>query len=327
MQTHCVSADNGSSIIKAMGDHGRARFPAVAHPLPSSGPPVSGEIAVGGRRYLLGDYALLYQAKPTAEPHRERDYHGGDMQAVLVCGALRELRVSGDVELLVTSLPYRYSRMESLLSAVRARHTFAWDGQDGPKTVRFGQVKVMPQGVGALMGHDRDNPDIAEGTVAILLDLGSSTADLVVLRRKGGGWRYVEEACSSWHDMGSVAGFYTSWAASLRAEPGLATYPFHYHGLMERAQHGRFKLPHMGGEVDLQPSFEALARSYQGDILQRLRLECGEALWAEAAQIVVTGGGAEIASYFPWPDPRILKLDTWANAEGQHHYYQQRRTS
>lgn len=272
-------------------------------------------------RYLVGADALGYLRAPTHRPHRERDYHGGERQHIQMCAGLSRLDVRGHMDTLVVSLPYYYCTLKDAdyIGAMKERRKFTWEDAQGTHMVSFDEVVVTPQGVGALWLFQRDNPD-ADLQLAILMDIGSNTTDVVVVRRQpGGAWEFIREACTSWQDVCTTR-FYDAWVKELEAEPGLAGYPFHYYGLMGRAREGRWSLRHKADAINLRPSFDRVATQSRRAVLSRLYEFCGSALWHEADKIVVTGGGAALMSAdHPWSldDKRILQLDTWANAEGQ----------
>jgi len=313
-----VSIDSGSSYLKAYDGTRAVMFEAVAHGLPAAAPGAEDAITVDGKRYLVGAAALMYQGNPTQGPNREAGFHGGQSQHVQVCRALAEMGVEGPRDKLVVSLPYLRAREERCQEAVKRRREFRWTDRSGDHAVTFSRVVVIPQGVGALRLFERENPDTPLQQV-ILIDVGSCTTDVVVVRRAGHKWAFVEDSCTSWQHV-STTEFFNSWTRRLGSLEGFAAYPWNYFKLMSRVMEGNLTWQHGARKVDLTPYFDEAVRAFSDQLLAEVRNHCSTSLWWECDGIILTGGGAALVSFHPWADERLITMDAWANAKGQFYH-------
>jgi hypothetical protein len=315
-----VSVDSGSSWLKAFNGASDVTFEAVTHELPETAPPSDSEVRVDGKRYLVGAEALNWQGTPTHEPDRAAGFHGGRSQHVQICRALSRMGVEGSQEGLVISLPYARSREPRYLEAIQKRHRFVWQEPQGEHSVTFSHIRVVSQGVGALRLFERENPE-NNLEQALLVDIGSCTTDVVMVRRAGSPsrWVFVEELCGSWQNISTVE-FFQDWKHRLDSLPGFAGYGWNYFSLMRRAMMGRLTWPHLGQQVDISPAFSGAVRAFSAALLDRMQSHCGRMLWHELDAVILTGGGAALVAQEPWDDSRVTMLDSWANARGQYYH-------
>lgn len=319
-----VSIDSGSSYMKAFDGTHSVMFEGVVHRLPATAPGADDALIVDGKRYLVGGAALTYQGNPTQAPCREAGFHGGVKQHVQICRALSAMGITGRHDKLVMSLPYLRAREAHCHEAVTRRRDFVWQDRAGAHAVSFGRVVVIPQGVGALRLFEREQPQTPLRQV-ILIDVGSCTTDIVVVRRTGTGvgskWAFVEDSCTSWQHISTTV-FFSAWARRLGSLEGFADYAWNYYTLMRRAMDRDLTWQHGARKVDLAPHFEEAVRAFSEGLLAEVRNHCAPSLWLECDGIILTGGGASLVELHPWEDERerLITMDTWANARGQYYH-------
>lgn len=318
-----ISIDAGSSQMKAYNGRKTIKFPSVLQRLPPSMPAYRDELLVNGRRWLVGDEALR---EHDAEPHDERDFHGGRDQYVYMCYALAQLGAEGTYDQLVLSVPYGDGYDSELQRTLTRRKEFSWSQNNKPKAVTFKRVAALPQGVGALRLFQTMTEKRPE--LVTMVDIGSITVDVVTAQfdPRTGEYNYVYRACRSDRALG-MAAFKQLWVDKyIHNLRGLQNREIGYHTLMNRAiawvearkksAEAELFLKHEASRVSIREGYEELCYEFNTRILDLTREVVG-ALWPDLDKILVTGGGAEILDLEEWPR-HTVKLDVWANVKGQY---------
>lgn len=318
-----VSLDSGSSYFKLFDGKTRLTpFPAAIHPVSAQLPhPDNEEIVVGGNRYLVGADALCEDNRLAAAPRTESDFHGSDEQAVQICYAFNKAGIHGMHDALVVSLPYDMATKLSFAQrreAIKARRTFSWSTREGAREAEFRKVHIVAQGVGAWNRYRMGNRSKVYECV-VVADVGSCTLDIVTMRLADGRYRFSSPACGSLRAACSVGGFFTTWSSLLRQQNGLQARTFSYYQLMQNVMRDRLRLPHMGQDIDLRPTYDEARTAFTVQVKEAIEEAVGASLWPAVDRIILTGGGAKLLCIEAWRDPRIETMDSWANAEGQYH--------
>lgn len=312
-----VSIDSGSSFLKSYAGDSASMFPAllsrVHHPVERQ----KGAVTVDGRTYLVGDNAALAQTTYDPSPNIDRGFHGSREQYVQICHVLDELGLDGEQESLICSLPYREHLDTELRKRITERQVFEWVDHSGRRrSVRFSNVYVTPQGVGALAVYYKEHGKQVRS--ATLVDIGSCTVDVVTIRwdARKKDYVFVRGACDSDRTV-SAATFKQAWLKRISKIDGLQQREFGYFQLMRMAMDNNFLLPHRGDRIDLRPDFEVIRQEFTEHIIGTVR-QTVKSLWDETEAVILTGGGVELLDLSAWPDDRATKLDVYANVIGQY---------
>ncbi|MGE5590177.1 MAG: hypothetical protein ACM3ZA_06115, partial [Bacillota bacterium] len=177
--------------------------------------------------------------------------------------------------------------------------------------VQIGQVRVLPQGLGAYAAYAVSTPsDLAAGRPVGVVDVGYRTTDYLLLQ-PGTRGAVPDEARSGSIDAG-IGQAYESVRAALQRETGLMIPA----GVVEQALAGNGSLPIRGQEYPLHALFSEAARGVAGRITAELRRAWADRLDFLRAILLAGGGGAALAPYLALPAGRVVPDAVFANAQG-----------
>ena len=310
-----LSVDAGSSFFKAATHSEAIRFASMVHELPA---PSRGSLEVEGKHFVCGDIALDRQSKLQAQPHQSADYHGSLTQRVLICEALNRLG-GGDYDALILNLPYfMRDNPEAANRILQQSKTFEWSTQGTRHTAQMGQVKLLPQGRGAIWSHLAQVPDRSQLHLVCAVDIGGHTTDVVTLRPgdKLGQQNTVEDASHSC--AVNVAWFWRQLSARIQETPGhdLLGEHFAFYTVMRAIENGSYALRHKNAVIDVRRAAEQTKKDFTARLLASVQRIVGE-WWGDVDCIVLTGGGAMLVDRQVWDDGRIVVTDSLANVNGQ----------
>jgi hypothetical protein len=292
-------------------------FPALIEPVHHPVEKQKGAVTVNGTTYLVGENAELAQTTYDPSPYVDRGFHGSREQYVQICYVLDGLGLDGEQESLVCSLPYKEHLDAELRKRITERQVFEWTDHSGRRrSVRFANVYVTPQGVGALAVYYKDHGKQVRS--ATLVDIGSCTVDVVTIRwdSRKKDYVFVRGACDSDRTV-SAATFKHAWLRRISKIDGLQHRDFGYFQLMRMAMENNLELRHRGDRIDLRPDFVSTRQEFTERIICTVR-QTVKSLWDETEAVVLTGGGVELLDLSAWPDGRAIKLGVYANVIGQH---------
>lgn len=318
-----VSVDSGSSFLKIVaGSHGLSIQTNVVQASESSVISYDDEIIVNGKKYYVGETAKNATNKLIEDPAIEAGFHGGDKQYIQMCYAFQQMGIMGEHELLVVSLPYSDCRDEAIKTKLKERNTFKWKafikGEWIDKVASFKEVKIYPQGIGALRFYTHNLSEKPRSVC--LIDIGSCTSDIVTVQldRRTNDYTYNAQASKSLREI-SVSDFMRKWSKEIRQAPGMKDRKFSYFELSEMAKHKEFKII-VGSQpkFDSMPLFEDAKKWFTNEIYKHAKEVLGD-LWDGIEQVILTSGGAYLIDESTWDcNGRTIKLDEWSNVKGQY---------
>jgi len=327
MSSKVVSIDSGSSFMKAYAGREKLQFPAIIRELPED--ELEGkEIKVENRYYLVGDSAATSLNMVILTPHIHPGFHGSTTQYVQMCYAFERLKVSGPMDTLVCSLPFSDSRKREIKNKLRERKVFEWamidkDDRQHERKVVFNEVKIVPQGVGA-MNFYQEKKSKARPRIAMLVDVGSCTTDVVTIKinNETHDYDYCRDACTSIENL-NVTWFKDQWTSNIEAEVrGIRKDKnYDYFSLMQHAIEKDFMMQLGDRKFDSKPSYDTTREDFARALLPKLKKNAGQ-IWDDINVIIFTGGGVPLLDFTIFPDrERIAPLDHWANVIGQFMMY------
>jgi hypothetical protein len=328
MSSKILSIDSGSSYMKAYcGPDEKIQFPAIVRDL--EGNPLSNramQIRVADNYYLVGHTAATSINMAIKTPHIEEDFHGSRIQLVQMCYAMERLKKVGAMDRLICSLPYSDSLNRDLQRKLLERKTFEWsvrdgDGQEFERVVEFDHVNIVAQGVGAMQLHVQQSRAKKEPKcrAVMLVDVGSCTTDVVTIQEneETQEYEFCDQACTTIENA-NVNWFASAWIQNLKtATRNLGEMQkYDYYSLMRHAIENDFQMQIGDRVIDAKIAFDQ-ARSDFTDLLKPQVVKAAGDKWLEVNKIIFTGGGSYLINFDVFHDARIIKLNHWANAEGQ----------
>jgi hypothetical protein len=315
-----IALDSGSSYMKAYTKDIKVRFPAVTRRLDDQYDH-GDTLVLNGQRFAVGESALQTYTDDweVLEPMTNHGFHGSTEQHAQMCYAFQRLGLeNGTYSVLALSLPYADSRHETRRQTLKDRTAYTWtDGAGNVHCVKFEQVVIMPQGVGALCVYEEVNQTRPEAL--LLVDIGSCTIDMVAMRYspQSGRYLYLHDKSTSRRTLSTTA-FYRRWFGRIRELDGMQHLQKGYFELMNLAQTERpLMLRHGGRLVDITETYDATRRWFGEILWHLLREDMGDKLLGDMEAIIFTGGGALLVDTDVFGDPRVTITSLWDNVVGQ----------
>ncbi|MEM9955382.1 MAG: ParM/StbA family protein [Chloroflexota bacterium] len=141
-----------------------------------------------GSRWTYGDDALMFN-RSTMDSHRGAYRYGDEVHRFLVAVACSKLNVtSGVVDLVLFVPPGMYKRNKPILkNAFTGTCSIQFKNEDKPREWQWGDVKVLPEGLGAITcfainanGKRIKDSSTLDGEI-VVLDIGMHTLDAMPL--------------------------------------------------------------------------------------------------------------------------------------------------
>lgn len=318
-----VSVDSGSSFLKITTGNNLLSIPTnVLQAQETSVVNYEDEIVVNDKKYYVGETAILATNKFIEDPAIDAGFHGGENQYIQMCYAFQQMGIMGEHELLVVSLPYSDCRNETLKNKLKARNKFVWKsvvkGELKEKLASFKEVKIYPQGIGALRLYT--NNLVHKPRSVCLIDIGSCTSDIIAVQldRRTNDYTYNAHASKSLREI-SVGDFIKKWAKDIKQAPGLKERKFSYFELTNMMKYNDFEI-RLGShpKFDAKPLFEDTKKWFTQEIYRHAKETLGD-LWDGIEQVILTSGGAHLIDETAWECAgRTIKMDEWSNVKGQY---------
>lgn len=319
-----ISVDVGYGYTKAVSDAGtRVSFPSAT--APGAVDPMEGMEGIFERRTdysvritdlngsierQVGQAALQSIACRTFIAREEKP---SDMHDILVLTAAYLVSDNGMDTSLAVGLPLSYYKAQKNVLKERLETLNAWVSVNGKKEkyVRFKNVKVFPQGTGALVAFGT----VPEKGIIGLLDIGTYTTDYLLFEIKDGVPTPVVEACGSYETGIFLA--HKAVALEYKKATG-STLPLkNYQRVFDDVLKGE-PVPYWGREVNLTPAWLKVRRQIAETIVSG-----AVAAWKdqinELALTIFAGGGSAI--FFDilgrmFPHSVLVEDGYFANAVG-----------
>lgn len=321
-----VSVDSGSSFLKIIAGNERTLSVPTnilkASATESANPIYSDEIIVNGNKFYVGETAQKATNKLTEDPAIEAGFHGSEKQYIQMCYSFQQMGITGDHDLLVISLPYSDCRDDAIKTKLKERNIFKWkafinnDWTD--KVVTFKEVKIYPQGIGALRFYTHKLVDKPKSVC--LIDIGSCTSDIITVQidRRTNDYIYNAHASKSLREI-SVSDFMRKWSREIKQVQGMKDRKFSYFELSEMAKYSDFNITVLSQpKFNSQPLFDDTKRWFTQQIYKHAKETLGD-LWDGIEQVILTSGGAYLIDETTWECAgRTIKLDEWSNVKGQY---------
>lgn len=318
-----VSVDSGSSFLKIIVGNHIEQVPTFVVPASSTSVvSYDDEIIVDDKRYYVGETAKNATNKMIEDPAIEAGFHGSEKQKIQMCFAFQLMGIMGDYETLVVSLPYSDCRDDVVKNKLKARNIFKWkayiNNEWVDKYVSFKEIKIYPQGIGALRLFTSDLKEKPKSVC--LVDIGSCTSDIisVQLDRRTNDYIYNAQASKSLREI-SVSDFMRKWAKEIKQAPGMKDRKFSYFELSDMAKHEDFLINILSQpKFNSKPLFQETKKWFTNEIYTHAKEVLGD-LWDGIEQVILTSGGAYLIDESTWDcNGRTIKLDEWANVKGQY---------
>lgn len=318
-----VSVDSGSSFLKILvGNHKLSVQTNVLQAAESVAVSYKDEIIVNDKKYYVGKTAQNATNKLIEDPAIEAGFHGSEKQYVQMCYAFQQMGVMGEHDLLVVSLPYSDCRDEKLKTKLKERNLFKWKSylkdELVDKFASFKEVKIYPQGIGALRIFTQGLSEKPKSVC--LIDIGSCTSDIITVQldRRTNDYTYNAHASKSLREI-SVSDFMRKWSREIKQAPGMKDRKFSYFELSEMIEYSDFNINVLSQpKFNSKPLFEDTKRWFTQEIYKHAKETLGD-LWDGIEQVILTSGGAYLIDETTWECAgRTIKLDEWSNVKGQY---------
>lgn len=318
-----ISVDSGSSFLKIIaGNHKLSIQTNVLQAAESSVVSYDDEIIVNNKKYYVGETAKNATNKLVEDPAIEAGFHGSEKQYIQMCFAFQQMGVMGEHDLLVVSLPYSDCKDETLKTKLKERNLFKWKSYIKnewiDKFASFKEVKIYPQGIGALRIFTQGLSEKPKSVC--LIDIGSCTSDIITVQldRRTNDYTYNAHASKSLREI-SVSDFMRKWSREIKQAPGMKDRKFSYFELSEMAKYNDYNINVLSQpKFNSRPLFEDNKRWFTQEIYRYAKETLGD-LWDGVEQVILTSGGAYLIDETTWECAgRTIKLDEWSNVKGQY---------
>ncbi len=318
-----VSVDSGSSYLKITTDNNLLSIPTNVIPAQETTVVTyDDEIIINDKKYYVGDTAILATKTFIENPAVEAGFHGSDKQYIQMCYSFQQIGIMGEYDLLVVSLPYSDCRDETLKNKLKARNKFIWKscikGEWKEKFASFKEVKIYPQGIGALRLYTHNLTQKPKSVC--LIDIGSCTSDIITVQldRRTNDYTYNAHASKSLREI-SVGDFIKRWSREIKQAPGMKDRKFSYFELTDMIKYNDFEINLLSQpKFNSKPLFEDAKKWFTQEIYKYAKETLGD-LWDGIDQVILTSGGAYLIDENTWECAgRTIKLDEWSNVKGQY---------
>lgn len=318
-----VSFDNGSSYTKVFaGEMAKVKIPTLEAAVEKVTAAIEDMvIEIDGQAWLVGEDARNGVLVGDIDPKIDAKFHGSRSQYVHMCYLLDRIEAHKHTpRTLVISLPYADTDNRELVDLLKKRNHFVWKKSGEKREVRFSNVVVMPQGVGALATTQMlHNPDFQ---IIAIADIGSCTMDVPILQ-----W-HRERKQHVYNTRGSFSSrlFNTALAIGkirdeLRSLPGCQDRKFSYHQIASMIEDDNYAFVHKSTryrDEDVRHLVKQVSREFSKSFVDEMTKKLGTELWANISQLAIAGGGVYFIEKEGWDcSDRTLWLDEWATVIGQ----------
>lgn len=307
-----VSIDSGSSYLKLFHNEGLFCEPALIEEVgEKSG--LQEKVQVNGKWYVAGKRAEQQKNSYQADPELG-NFHGTEKQLIQWTYAFEKGKIYGDQKALIVSLPYDIFSNDEIINIIRGKKEFEWTNSNAErKNLKFDNVFVVPQGVGALALYRSENNKLPR--LLTLIDIGSCTTDIVSVVWDDDDKTYVfkEKACSSIQEI-STSVFIRKIRDKIN-EKRSNPVTLGYHEIARSIQKDEYVLQIGSNEIDFKECYEQQRQWMTKELSSKLSDLLGDA-WRASNEVVLTGGGASFV--LPWEcEKRTKRMDIYSNVKGQ----------
>ncbi len=310
-----ISIDSGSSNLKIAVSDKVFCEPSLVEEVTDKST-LQEKVNVGGKWYVAGKRAEQQKSSYQVEPEISGNFHGSEKQRIQWIYAFEKEKLEGEHEILIVSLPYEVFSDDKVVNLLKNKKIFQWKSSQGlEKEIKFKNVLVVPQGVGALALYQSEFTGEKMPRLLTLVDIGSCTTDIVSVVWDDDDQTYIykEKDCTSILEI-STSVFIRRIRDKINEKRAIPV-DFGYHEIARAIQNNEFILQIGSNEVDFHDIYNSQIKILTNELSNKLS-EILSDTWRASNEVVLTGGGASFI--LPWEcEKRTKRLDLFSNVKGQ----------